>query len=94
MDQSGSLSNPIPTTCGVHQGCLLAPALFNVYINSLITELSHNDNYVPPKLGTKKLSILMDADDILLLSQTQQGLRSLLEAFNHLATQENLKNIY
>ena len=73
---NGSISEPFPVTSGVKQGCLLSPTLFNLFINSLIVEIESVGLGV--RCGEILLAILMFADDIALLAETEQDLQTLL----------------
>ena len=69
--------------CGVRQGCNLSPALFNIYINELAVLLEQS---AAPGLTLfdKEVKCLLYADDLVLLSPTEQGLQqhlNLLEQY-------------
>ncbi|MEW8547636.1 MAG: reverse transcriptase family protein, partial [Candidatus Thiodiazotropha sp.] len=66
--------------CGLKQGCSLSPILFNFYINDLITELSQLDLGV--NIGRDKVCILVYADDVVLLAETEEELQCLLDSLN------------
>ena len=51
----------------LRQGCSLSPTLFNIYINELARALE--------KSAAPGLNLLMFADDLVLLSQTKEGLQ-------------------
>ena len=69
-----SYSDPFKPNKGVRQGCVLSPLLFNIFLGDLQNELdSCNDNV---KLNdNKEISCLMWADDILILSESEDGLQ-------------------
>ena len=56
---------------GVRQGDSLAPTLFFLYINDLIPVINELD--VGVSIGDTKISILLYADDIVLLSDSPYG---------------------
>ena len=58
---------------GVRQGCNLSPTLFNLFINDIV-EL-FDEQCLPPTIGNQKINCLMYADDILILSETEEGLK-------------------
>ncbi len=68
---------------GVRQGCSLSPTLFNIYINQLANILEH----APIQgltLHDTEIKCLLYADDLVLLSLTEEGLQdslNLLEDF-------------
>ena len=71
---------------GVRQGRILSPVLFNLFLNELpqLLECPEVDPFLLPN-GTK-LSCLLYADDLVLLSHSQQGLQTALNklsAFCH-----------
>ena len=61
---------------GVRQGCILSPRLFNLFIND-IPELFDNTCH-PVTLGDEKISCLMYADDLVILSETESGIQNCL----------------
>ena len=70
-------SNPFKTNRGVRQGCVLSPLLFNIFLADIQGEFDRcGDN---PKLGDQEISCLIWADDILILSETEQGLQAKLD---------------
>ena len=86
----GNLSKSIQTQRGVRQGCLLAPFLFNFYVNCLITNLKNIDVHAPKLDAEKKLPILMYADDAVLLSVSRVGLNRALLSFTNQCQKEGL----
>ena len=65
---------------GVRQGCSLSPFLLNLYVNDLPYSFKNNlsDPFVLPN-GTK-LSSLLYADDLIILSRSKAGLQNCLNA--------------
>ena len=74
---NGQMSEEIKTSKGVRQGCILSPLLFNIFMSDLPRKLNQNCNVSIS--DEVKINCLLWADDIILLSETEEGLRSLLK---------------
>lgn len=86
VKSSTGLGPAINSTIGVKQGCPLSPILFGLYIDSLEKELNDRCPDVGGMLNESRIRILLYADDIVLISETAEGLSELLdclEAFCH-----------
>lgn len=73
------MSDPIEITKGVHQGNVLSPLLFNIFINDLGDDMVDTD---APMLHDSKISHLMYADDLLLLSTSETVLQHNISKVN------------
>jgi hypothetical protein len=67
-------TNWFPIELGVKQGCPLSPTLFSLYINDLADELQ--DTNFGLYAGEHKISMLMFADDIAIISGSETGLQN------------------
>ena len=74
---NGTISNLFHSYRGVRQGCVLSPLLFNLFINDIPKIFDKSCRAVT--LNKTELNCLMYADDIVLLSETEDGLRNCLE---------------
>ena len=65
---------------GIRQGDIIAPTMFSLFVNDLAMDIKalHKGIY----LDDEELSILMFADDIVLLSETEEGLQRMLDALS------------
>ena len=68
--------NAFPSNVGDFQGDNLSLNLSNLYINGLIDDFDHSCS--PVLLGQKHISCLLYADDLVLLSESQEGLQNCL----------------
>ena len=67
---------------GVKQGCILSPLLFNLFIADIVERFG-TENCRPLKIDeSQNLSCLLWADDIILLSHSEEGLRYMLSALS------------
>ena len=74
---NGKLSPTFKATSGVKQGCILSPLLFNIFMADLPDMLNQNDNV---QLSQQiKTNCIIWADDILILSETEEGLNKSLQ---------------
>ena len=65
---------------GVRQGDTLSPTLFSIFINDLATDIKRLNMGV--KFGDEDLSILLYADDVVLLSDNAEHLQSMLDTLH------------
>ena len=75
---NGKQSKPFHVGVGLRQGCVLSPLLFIVYMN-WIEKCSQADECAT--IGNCKISRLLFADDLVLLSSTESGLQRALNSF-------------
>ena len=74
---NGCISEKIPSNVGVKQGCVLSPLLFNLYLHDLPSIFDPTCD--PVSLYDIKLSCLMFADDLVILSESAKGLQNALD---------------
>ena len=70
------IGNFITDTFETNQGCVLSPLLFNIFIADLAREFEGWQDNI--KIGSSTLGGLFWADDILALSDSEEGLKEKL----------------
>jgi hypothetical protein len=76
-----TITDPSILGKGVRQGVGLTPILFNIFIND-IDSIFSSDTCFPVQLIDTKLNCLLYADDLLLLSESKEGLQSCLKTLS------------
>ena len=80
IKNDGFLSDTFSCMSGVKQGDVMSPNLFNIYINDL-PSIFDGDND-SPKLKDLYVHCLMYADDLVIMSLTEDGLQCKLDKLN------------
>ena len=70
---NGTTSKNITSNVGVKQGCVLSPLLFNLYLADLPNIFT--DDCQPINIANTQISCLMFADDLILMSESAEGLK-------------------
>ena len=83
------MSNNFSVTNGVHQGGLLSPYLFCVYMDDLSNKL-HNVN-AGCMIGSSLINHLMYADDLVLMAPSSMGLSTLLSVCSEYGIEHDIK---
>ena len=74
---NNTFTDTFPIHSGVKQGCNLSPTLYSVYINDLAEDIRNSGLGV--HIDDFTLGILMYADDIVLIAETESDLHKLLD---------------
>ena len=63
---------------GVHQGCILSPCLFNLYAEYIMRNAGLEETQAGIKIAGRNINNIRYADDITLMSESEEELKSLL----------------
>ena len=63
---------------GVHQGCILSPCLFNLYVEYIMRNAGLEEAQAGIKIAGRNIYNLRYADDTTLMAESQEELKSLL----------------
>lgn len=79
------------TTKGVRQGCPLSPFLFNILIRDTENAFLVGTMWGKVKVGGEKVKVLEYADDLVILSEEEEGMRWLLNRFEMYCNEKGLE---
>ena len=77
---NGMCSNWFSINSGLRQGCALSPLLFNLFIDDLANRIKSLGKGI--SVDDEKVSILLYADDIVLIAENEQDLQYMLNELN------------
>ena len=83
------VTNQFHCEVGVRQGCNLSPLLFSLFISGLETELAKNK--MGTRLWNRPIDLLIYADDIVLMSSSEEGLRKHLRSLEEFCKEWKLE---
>ena len=63
---------------GIHQGCILSPCLFNLYGDYIMQNAGLDESQVGIKIAGRNINNLSYADDVALMVEIEEELKSLL----------------
>ena len=63
---------------GVRQGCILSPCLFNFYAEHIIRNANLDESQAGIKIARRNINNLRYADDTMLITESEEELKSLL----------------
>ena len=84
IKNNGEFSKQIISNMGVKQGCNLSPLLFNIFINDIHDIF--DKSCCPLDIDSCKLSSISFADDLVILSESSNGLQNSLNKLNNYCT--------
>ena len=76
---------------GVKQGCILSPLLFNIFMSDLQSQLEQEQCEPISIANNNHCGCLIWADDLLILSESEEGLQNMLKSLNSFAVDNGLK---
>ncbi|MCO5558046.1 hypothetical protein L7F22_011621 [Adiantum nelumboides] len=85
----GGLSDPLVSTIGVKQECPLSPTLFGLYIDEIVSFIQSSGGE-GVELGGTTVHILLYADDIVLVSESAEGLQQHLRGLDDFCSQRGM----
>ena len=63
---------------GIHQGCILSPCLFNLYVEYITRNAGLDEAQTGIKIARRNINTLTYADDTTLMAESEAELKSLL----------------
>ena len=85
------LTNTFLANQGVKQGCILSPLLFNIFLADLPGRLSDNSCKPVEVDESNRISCIIWADDIVLLSESEDGLQCMLNNLSRYSKENRME---
>ena len=85
----GEVGNDFSVTTGLHQGCVLSPLLFSLYVNDLMEVLRCEE--IGVRVDNSIIPGLMFADDLVIKAEETSDLNRVLEIVHRWCNQWKLK---
>ena len=63
---------------GIHQGCILSPCLFSLYVEYIMKNVGLDEAQARIKIAGRNINNLRYADDTTLMAESKEELKSLL----------------
>ena len=76
---------------GVHQGCILSPCLFNLYVEYIMQNAGLDEAQDGRKIARRNISNFRYADDTTLMAESEEELKSLLMKVKEESEKSGLK---
>jgi len=86
---NGRCTEWFDVTSGLRQGCTLSPILFNIFINDLALQIKALGKGV--SVGDENVGILLYADDIVLVANSEEELQEMLDTLNEWCASNRLQ---
>jgi len=86
---SENFSEVFKTSMGVRQGGVLSPKLFAIFVDELLRDLEATELGI--KIGETRITAIMYADDLLLITETKTRMKKLLEVTETYGTNHGIK---
>ena len=64
---------------GVHQGCILSPCLFNLYVEYIMRNAGLDEAQAVIKIAGRNINNLRYADDTTLMAESERGTKKTLD---------------
>ena len=81
----------VPNWERIHQGCILSPCLFNLYVEYIIQNAGLDETQAGIKIAGRIINNLRYADDTTLMAESKEELKSLLTKVKEESEKAGLK---
>jgi hypothetical protein len=88
--EENRITQEFNSTKGLRQGCALSPALFNIYIDGILSK-SDDANIHPPTMKNRNFSGLLFADDLAVRTTTSIGMQRAINSIKEYCEEWKLK---